>query len=93
MGKESTELYNRRFEIALEHTRVAMWDYPGAIRVPLSDTGESVVIHNWVIKGFLNTEGEMLLNDTEPNFDVDEYKIIRRFLKQNQACISPYAEL
>lgn len=93
VGKEPAELYNRRFEIALEHTRVAMWDYPDAIRVPLSDTGESVVIHNWVIKGFLNAEGEMLLDDTEPNFDVDEYKIIRRFLKQNQAFISPYTEL
>lgn len=93
VGNEPAEQYNRRFEVALERTRVAMWDYPSAVRIPLSDTGESVVIHNWVIQGFLNPEGEMLYDDAEPSFDVDEYKIIRRFLTQNQAFIRPYEKV
>lgn len=90
IGKEPPESYNRRFEIALEHSKVAMWDYPTAVRVPLNEAGESVVINNWIIQGFLNADGEMMINDIEPNFDVDEYKIIRRFLQQNHGFIQPY---
>lgn len=67
-----------------------MWEYPAAIQVPLGETGESVVIQNWVIKGFLNAEGEMTIDGNEPNFDVDEYKIIRRFLKLNSSHVRPY---
>lgn len=90
IGKESPELYNRRFEIALEKSKVAMWDYPSAIAVPINEEGESVIIDKWIIQGFLNSDGEMVINDIEPNFDVDEYKIIRRFLKQNYSLIRPY---
>lgn len=89
IGKEPVELYNRRFELALEHSRVAMWEYESAVLVPLSETGESVVIENWVIKGFLSAEGELVQSE-EPSFDVDEYKIIRRFLQQHRAYIRPY---
>lgn len=91
IGKESPESYNRRFEIALEHSRVAIWDYKGPVRVPLNELGESVVINNWIIQGFLNADGEMIINDIEPNFDVDEYKIIRRFLQQNRRFVQPYS--
>jgi hypothetical protein len=31
-----------------------------------------------------------MINDIEPSFDVDEYKIIRRFLQQNRLFIQPY---
>src|SRR5690606_31391391 len=27
IGKENPDLYNRRFELALEHTRIATWPY------------------------------------------------------------------
>lgn len=84
IGEESSELYNRRFEIALEKSKVAMWEYPSAVSVPINEEGERVVIHNWIIQGFLNSEGEMIINDIEPSFDVDEYKIIRKFLRENQ---------
>lgn len=90
IGKESSELYNRRVEIALEHSKIAMWEYPSAVAVPINEEGESVVVENWIIQGFLTAEGEMVINDIEPNFDVDEYKIIRRFLLQNRAMIRPY---
>jgi DNA polymerase-3 subunit epsilon len=90
IGKESPELYNRRFELAFENTKMAMWEYSSAIAVPINDQGESVVIENWTIKGFLNGEGELEMSETPPQFDVDEYKIIRRFLKQHRQWIQPY---
>lgn len=90
IGKETSDNYNRRFELALEHTKLAVWEYPAAVQVPLADTGESVVIENWVVKGFLSTEGELVTSDDEPSFDVDEYKIIRRFLKMNNSFVRPY---
>ncbi|MFZ1250132.1 MAG: exonuclease domain-containing protein [Candidatus Microsaccharimonas sp.] len=92
VGKESSELYNRRVELALEHSKIPMWEYPSAVSVPINAEGESVVVNNWIIQGFLNAEGEMIINDVEPNFDVDEYKIIRRFLRSNQLNIRPYSQ-
>lgn len=90
VGKESPELYNRRFEVALENTKVASWEYPSAIVVPITETGESVIIYNWIIQGYLNTDGELVTNTVEPNFDVDEYKIIRRFVRQNRLFVQQY---
>ncbi len=90
IGKESPETYNRRFEVALERSRVATWDYPSAIAIPINNEGEGVVINNWIIQGFINNEGEMIINDVEPSFDVDEYKIIRRFIRDNKSHIRPY---
>ncbi len=89
IGEEATGLYNRRFEIALESSKVAIWDYPSAVSVPVNEEGERVVINNWIIQGFLNADGEAIINDIEPSFDVDEYKLIRRFLKQNRLLIHP----
>ena len=91
IGKEAFDSYNLRFEIALESSKIAAWNYQSAISVPINENGERVVVKNWVIIGFLNTEGEMIISDFEPSFDVDEYKIIRRFLKVNYASIQPYA--
>jgi len=92
IGNESAASYNRRLEIALEHTKIAMWEYPSAIQVPLTETGESVVIENWVVRGFLNSDGEMVVSDSEPSFDMDEYKIIRRFLRLNRSLVRPYEQ-
>jgi DNA polymerase-3 subunit epsilon len=92
IGKESPELYNRRVELALEHSKIAMWEYPSAISIPVNELGERIVVENWIIQGFLNAEGEMVTNTIEPNFDVDEYKIIRRFLLQHKTQILPYGD-
>jgi DNA polymerase-3 subunit epsilon len=90
IGEEPPELYNRRFELALEKSKVAMWEYSSAVSVPINEEGEKVVINNWVIQGFLDNEGQMVINDVEPNFDVDEYKILRRFLRENRLSVHPY---
>lgn len=90
IDKENPKTYNRRFEVALEKSRVAIWNYPSAIAIPINNEGEGVVIDKWIIQGFLSKEGEMIINDIEPSFDVDEYKIIRRFIRDNKSHIQPY---
>lgn len=84
IGKESPELYNRRFEIALGSVKIPLWEYQSAVSVPINESGESVIIDRWIIQGFMSPEGERIITDYEPTFDVDEFKIIYRFLKQNR---------
>lgn len=87
IGKESPKLYNVRFEAALASSKVAIWDYPSAISIPINENGERVVVDKWIIQGYLNAEGEMVTSDVEPNFDVDEYKIIYRFVRENRGMV------
>jgi excinuclease UvrABC nuclease subunit len=89
IGKESVESYNRRFEIALEHTRIEQWPYDTPIAVQMNHAGEAVVINNWIVQGYLNEEGE-LQAASEPQFDMDEYKIVRRFIRENKAAVQKY---
>jgi len=89
IGKESPELYNRRFEVALEKGKLSEWPFDGPITVPVNESGEMVRIHNWIVQGFDDEYGNVVVVDAEPNFDLDEYKIIRRFIKENRRFIQP----
>jgi DNA polymerase-3 subunit epsilon len=90
IGEESAELYNRRFELALEHHKIAAWPYRSAVTVPVNAAGEQVVIDNWIIRGYVNADGERMYDSSEPMFDVDEYKIIKRFLRENAQQVMGY---
>lgn len=92
IGKEPAELYNRRFEVALEHSRLETWPYDGAITIPINDKGERVIINNWIIRGYIDESGEPVYEAGEPNFDLDEYKIIRRFVRENALFVQVYTE-
>lgn len=91
IGEESAELYNRRFELALEHHKIAAWPYRSAVAVPVNAAGEQVVIDNWIIRGYVNADGERMYDSSEPMFDVDEYKIIKRFLRENAQQVMGYS--
>ncbi len=93
IGKESSELYNRRFELALERSKLSEWPFSGAIIVPVNEAGETVIINNWIVQSFNDEEGNEVIVDAEPNFDLDEYKIIRRFIKENKHRIGLYASI
>lgn len=90
IGEEPTSLYNRRFEVALAHHKIATWPYHTAVSVPINQQGEQVVIDKWIVVGYLTADGERTSYAGEPTFDVDEYKIIKRFLRENQQHISVY---
>lgn len=91
IGLEAPELYNRRFEIALEKSKLSEWPFKGSITVPVNEAGETVIINNWIVQGFNDEYGNEVIVDSEPNFDLDEYKIIRRFIKENRHRIGLYA--
>lgn len=87
IGIESPELYTRRFELALERSKLSEWPYDGPISLPVNEAGERVKIHNWIVQGFDDEYGNAVIVDAEPNFDLDEYKIIRRFIRENRQMI------
>ena len=87
IGKESPELYNRRFELAMEHSRLRSWPFDTPIALPINSNGEQVIIKNWMIKGYVDEFGDTIYDAEEPNFDMDEYKIIQRFIRQNRQFI------
>jgi DNA polymerase III subunit epsilon len=87
IGEESNELYNRRFELALEHTRLQSWPYNTPIALPVNEKGEQVIIKNWMIQGYIDEIGDPVYDTESPNFDMDEYKIIRRFIRENKQYI------
>ncbi len=83
IGEEDAAAYNLRFEIALERSKLSEWPFQGAVTIPVNESGESVIIQNWIVQGFSDEYGNSVVVDAEPNFDLDEYKIIRRFIKEN----------
>jgi len=87
IGKEAASVYNLRFEIALERSKLSEWPYRGAISLPVNDEGERVIINNWIIQGYCNDEGETTVIESEPQFNLDEYKIVRRFIRENKQFI------
>jgi DNA polymerase-3 subunit epsilon len=92
INKETPELYNRRFEIAMEQSRLKSWPYDTPISLPVNTNGEQVIIKNWMIQGYVDESGEVAYEMTEPNFDMDEYKIIQRFIRENKQFIQPIIE-
>jgi len=89
VGNESPDLYNRRFELALEHSRLESWPFDAPISLPVNTKGERVIIKNWMIQGYVDESGEVVYDADEPHFDIDEYKIIRRFIRENKGYIQP----
>lgn len=81
VGKELAKSYNSRFEIALEKSRLSVWPYEGEVVVPLDESGGSITIDKWVIKKIDGTSVSSLFPQ-KYTFDLDEYKILKRFLPQ-----------
>ena len=87
IGEESPELYNRRFELAMEHSRLKSWPFDTPISLPVNTKGEQVIIKNWMVQGYVDETGDLIYDTEEPNFDMDEYKIIQRFIRENRQFI------
>ena len=87
IGEESPELYNRRFELAMEHSRLKSWPFDTPISLPVNTKGEQVIIKNWMVQGYVDETGDIVYDTEEPNFDMDECKIIQRFIRENRQFI------
>lgn len=83
---ETAESYNLRFKAAFERVRVAAWPFSGPILVKEQQLGlegsTGYVIDNWCLVARLREfeDGSVESNSESHLFDLDRYKIIRRFL-------------
>ena len=83
-GKESTESYNARFEIALGRSKLEAWPYGGEVVVPLDKKGSTITVENWAIKNIAGSSIAHLF-EADNHFDLDEYKILNRFLAKHMS--------
>ncbi len=97
VGSETTREYNDRFRKAFEGQRVVAWPYSGPVlireRHPALEGSVGFVIDAWCLTvrlreledGTVETESEVR------RFDLDRYRIIRRFLEnpRNRRAIMP----
>ena len=82
VGKEPFDVYNKRFEVALKDRKLQSWPYGKEIELTVDGFGSKLVIDNWIIKQ-VRSDIPLLRNPVKVSFDLDEYKIIRRYLNSN----------
>ena len=78
-GIEDPLVYNLRFDLAFANERMPSWPFSGAIAVHEEET--SHLFNNWCYLGPVK-DGTGI--DHEVKFDLDTYKILRRFLRQSE---------
>lgn len=90
IGKESKKIYNGRFLIAfIESRQFRKWPYKKPINIvekdEEEDKWESYEIDKWCLLGKKNSLGDE--ENFDPIFELDYYKIISRYLKNNKGII------
>lgn len=85
-GEEDPQEYNARFDEAFEKSRLETWPYEGPISIEEKDAetgrGEVFIVDEWrlVARGEYGEFGLDLRRDSS-TFDLDQYKIIRSYLR------------
>jgi DNA polymerase-3 subunit epsilon len=89
IGKEPVQRYNRRVEYALERSKLEEWPFKGELSVAISPT-KALLIDQWVVKGYITAfdDGTTHLERISNGFDMDTYKIIRSYLRNNNPQMS-----
>ncbi|WP_106478079.1 exonuclease domain-containing protein [Phytohalomonas tamaricis] len=89
-GVETLEEHTQRARTALERLRIAHWPWPGRVAIketgPAGDEAYHLVDH-WCYLGSFASLGEIAAQRDNVTFDVDTYKILQRFLKNDDASI------
>lgn len=89
VGEEDVAKYNRRVEYALERSKIETWPFKGELAVKISET-KALIIDQWIIKGYLTAieDGSTYIERIKNGFDVDTYKILRSYIRQNKSQIA-----
>jgi DNA polymerase-3 subunit epsilon len=89
VGKEPVEKYNRRVEYALERSKIETWPFKGELTVKISES-KALIIDQWIIKGYMTAveSGETYVERIKNGFDIDTYKILRSYIRQNKHNVS-----
>lgn len=85
--KETPELYNRRAELALSRSKVESWPFKSKIAVKISET-KALIVDQWIIEGILHYDFEPVIERMSSGFDLDAYKILRRFIRTHKESVS-----
>jgi len=82
VGDESLELYHARLQAVLTKFRVHVWPYQGPIGIREQD--QVHVVDHWCYLGTALNEEEVfeLIQGGQAEFDLDIYKMIKKYLKQ-----------
>lgn len=75
-GLEDTVAYNMRFDLAVADNKIMTWPFNGPILV--TENGERHMFDNWC---YLGRVKEDVWDENTGRFDVDTYKILKRFVK------------
>lgn len=94
VGEEDTDKYNRRVEYALERSKIESWPFKGELAVKISET-KALIIDQWIIKGYMTAveDGETYVERIINGFDIDTYKILRSYIRQNKSRVLPLGAL
>jgi len=90
IGKEKKKIYNSRFLIAfIESRHFRPWPHKGKIEIVEKDEygekWESYIVDRWCLVGKKNSAGDE--EKFDPIFDPDHYKIIERYLRNNNTLV------
>lgn len=86
IGKEKKEKYNARFLIAfVENKQFRPWPFKGPIEIveknEEEELYESFLVNNWCLLDNVQKGYENSRINSQPDFDIDTYKIISGFIK------------
>ena len=88
IGKESAELYNRRVVLALERSKIESWPFKAEVIVRISET-RSIIVDQWVVTSVVeHAFDEPVFTPLDSGFDIDTYKIIRRYIRAHPEAVS-----
>lgn len=101
LGEETPAQYNERFEAAFERQRIVTWPYPGPVLIQERQAGlegsAGFVVDNWCLVARLREleDGSVETTPEVRRFDLDRYKIIRRYLEdgRNRRSVRPLSAL
>ena len=82
VGLEAPQQHDLRLAEALAELKLQSWPFKGRVGVRESDGNETVlhVLDHWCYLGTVSSDEELAALDTRPVFDLDTYKILKRFL-------------
>ena len=88
-GKESSLEYSRRFKQAFARSRIKLWPYASPILVTEQNSHgqrDGYIIDNWCLVGQLVQRDQLVeFQPVTPSFDLDRYKIMKRFVANRQS--------
>ena len=86
VGKETPAQHDLRLIEALAELKLQTWPFRGRVGVRESNGDETVmhVLDHWCYLGTVTSDEELAGLDTRPAFDLDTYKILKRFLGEKR---------